>query len=1572
MKREGSAAIPGIPNFLGAAGNMAIQRAASGPLAGNPSAAAILGGANMSSGGCSCGGSGSCAECKKKPVQRKGEGDAAGISPGFHSAMNRSGGGAPLAPHTRSAMEQRFGENFDNVRVHSDGAAADASRAIRAHAFTTGRDIYFGQGRYEPHSVSGQKLLAHELTHVLQQSQGVVKPGLKSLTANAQNDEFEREAEQAEAHVDREEHGVHARIPAASHGVRTGTGGSHSVQRKCACGGTCSKCSGESNAPVATELNKTPIQRKCACGGTCASCSGKVEELKTPVVQGKAEASAEPQRERNPGAREKSPSQKQRQRDGLRREKLAGPQPGTGANGRGRRAVRSLAKSMPSILRSAATDSQAGSGTHNYKFEKEADHAANEVAHGRNVASEKLTALGGESIQPSGWEWCNPFTDPDCGVRSTAGVIKDEASDIAEEVWDEAKSLAKAVGGILTYINNFLTITIPPKHILNAHSFQTDLPELAMDLPFLAGIVPIAPGVEIYGEVGLHLGITPEIGLQLGPFDTHAITIAIHPLTLDGEVTGGFDLTIAGLLGGEARAGIFGEVGVIIEWPDPPFVLKAPAANIQAGLTGTLRGMLGDHMSVDFHGEAGISGFSFSLDQHHDLGFAVDLGLAGYGQLSVLGINICTLKWPLYEAHKDALLSMDLDFSVGSLIGGSGFVGGGGSSGGGGASGSWGGGGVPSISSGTPSASISPKNWDDLGIQFQRQVNKDDCPLCQFLHDLGLMPSQNGGTWTGHPAPPWPIGPRFVYPRDPHITSKSLCRGACGPNCDTCKHEKEHRECVPTPDGCHVWWVYPNYEICESHLGCRNHDACYDWCSTKGYGKGRYGIYLSPCHRLCDFECLCDYNLPQCVGWIGGKPPYDGEMIFSDLPHMEPGCTGPCPKEGKTPGAPLRLCLPDITIIDRKGFHKAFRHATDDIAIFSTPLEIPYIPPVILDVFVRGEVRASVDAGVGPVTLEGLCLLFDPTTFSYKGTGSVHLKGDVGGMLNLTGIVGAKAGWGCLLNAIDLELIRGEAGLSATGLAHIPLDLSATATVSCRHGKLMLDIDALFKACLDLRFKLDALLRVLLFKRFEIFNGKWNLIDRRLGRCWDIPIDITKGEIGSAACGGKTAAAALGLPAPSGPPAGLATPGPSALPSPLSAGAGLSHAEMGKVDTLSIKDIIADLFKLATQDEVVHDKKHGGVPADPAKDVGKENPCGNVKPDDECGSKKLPLTHVSFSPGPLGQGGRIKASPLTKCAGNTEGSEPDSHIYEAQFDCIANSCKPIVPSADCNANDWLRGHILHGKTSKSGPRNLHGPGDDIRNLIIIDQSLNQKMRSGVEGEILTRVHNKNEVLWYESTVDSYVAGLDFFAESISIKFGLFNTDTGTEGPVIDNRGPFVLKRRPPNCPAGAGGLVVPPGVLGGAADECADPLNIPDFDVTLDSRKRTVKMRDAKHTRMAKKTMHRILQVASQSPNCSDSALSACEQDFCKAVDKTDKKKFGGQIDSATRVGDVYKQLLVDAWQGKKPPAGGEWTEFGSAADDVGFDMDSKAATTAYTVHTNVTTGGKLLTATHLFPGEGD
>jgi hypothetical protein len=77
--------------------------------------------------------------------------------------------GRPLEPAIRQGMEQRFGYDFSQVRVHADSAAAQSAQDVNAHAYTVGRNIVFG-ARFVPGTQEGRRLLAHELTHVLQQS----------------------------------------------------------------------------------------------------------------------------------------------------------------------------------------------------------------------------------------------------------------------------------------------------------------------------------------------------------------------------------------------------------------------------------------------------------------------------------------------------------------------------------------------------------------------------------------------------------------------------------------------------------------------------------------------------------------------------------------------------------------------------------------------------------------------------------------------------------------------------------------------------------------------------------------------------------------------------------------------------------------------------------------------------------------------------------------------------------------------------------------------------------------------------------------------------------------------------------------------------------------------------------------------------------------------------------------------------------------------------------------------------------------------------------------------------------
>ncbi|NDP63660.1 MAG: DUF4157 domain-containing protein [Polaromonas sp.] len=81
-----------------------------------------------------------------------------------------SSAGRPLEPALRQDMEQRFSHDFSRVRVHTDRAAEQSAYDVNAHAYTVGHDVVFGAGRFAPRTHEGRRLLAHELTHVVQQS----------------------------------------------------------------------------------------------------------------------------------------------------------------------------------------------------------------------------------------------------------------------------------------------------------------------------------------------------------------------------------------------------------------------------------------------------------------------------------------------------------------------------------------------------------------------------------------------------------------------------------------------------------------------------------------------------------------------------------------------------------------------------------------------------------------------------------------------------------------------------------------------------------------------------------------------------------------------------------------------------------------------------------------------------------------------------------------------------------------------------------------------------------------------------------------------------------------------------------------------------------------------------------------------------------------------------------------------------------------------------------------------------------------------------------------------------------
>ena len=126
---------------------------------------------------CACGqpvgSNGSCENCKSKQetIRRKtkGEGSHTAVPPIVSQALQQPG--RPLGKATRAFMEPRFGEDFSDVRVHTNEIANAAASAINAHAYTVGQQIVFGHKSYKPTTHEGRKLIAHELVHTLQQRQ---------------------------------------------------------------------------------------------------------------------------------------------------------------------------------------------------------------------------------------------------------------------------------------------------------------------------------------------------------------------------------------------------------------------------------------------------------------------------------------------------------------------------------------------------------------------------------------------------------------------------------------------------------------------------------------------------------------------------------------------------------------------------------------------------------------------------------------------------------------------------------------------------------------------------------------------------------------------------------------------------------------------------------------------------------------------------------------------------------------------------------------------------------------------------------------------------------------------------------------------------------------------------------------------------------------------------------------------------------------------------------------------------------------------------------------------------------
>lgn len=115
---------------------------------------------------------------KENELQMSASADASSIdNSNLESNLNSTkGSGSPLPETTKTEMESGFGADFSNVRIHNNANAVQMNKELGSQAFASGNDVYFNEGKYNPNSQDGKHLLAHELTHTVQQGGSSVKP----------------------------------------------------------------------------------------------------------------------------------------------------------------------------------------------------------------------------------------------------------------------------------------------------------------------------------------------------------------------------------------------------------------------------------------------------------------------------------------------------------------------------------------------------------------------------------------------------------------------------------------------------------------------------------------------------------------------------------------------------------------------------------------------------------------------------------------------------------------------------------------------------------------------------------------------------------------------------------------------------------------------------------------------------------------------------------------------------------------------------------------------------------------------------------------------------------------------------------------------------------------------------------------------------------------------------------------------------------------------------------------------------------------------------------------------------
>ena len=658
-----------------------------------------------------------CAACEaeEETLQPKSDGvEAPAASSSLESRLQSSkGGGSPLPENTRSQMEGAIGADFSGVRVHTNSSAVQMNKELGAQAFTHGSDVYFNAGKYDTGSTEGQRLLGHELTHVVQQ-------GGESRQKQISNEEKKE-------------------IPQL-------------------------------------KTDKEYIQQY--------SWSEFVDDVTSPVESTWDRATE-----------------------------------------LGRSAYDTAID-----VADTAIDTAVGIG-------ERAIYTA------RNI---------GGSIYDTAISAVNIATETVSGVLDW----------LATEAGQRIQAFVDRFGGVISITSSGLVITLPRFCPIPALAHQVDIEPISGDKTVPLFAIPIGPDLFISGEVGVTGTIAPEFQAQIGPICLEGVRMVINPFSHHYGISGSVSATVAGSLGAEARGGLIGQLSLMAIVPvgPVPVPISVPLTSIEGGVAVMLRGIGTTKWTIGGGLEYGGGAINVGGFSTLELGLAGDAFLGAYGQISLLGENLCRIYWQPFEWHNQIAATLGIGSNLTIVPGGS----------------------SPGVGLSIGGyLGLSP--FENFDLAISREGFKDDCPLietiCDILRVFHKLPSQNNGTWANYGAGNRLEGPLEVYERRPQRASGSMCRGACGPDCDTCKSSPFF---VYTDPLSGEVWRYTHFRICDTHEGCREHDAAFDWAADAHGETGPLAIIM-PAHMAGNIECACNFPALNCAGWIKGMRPHDGVMLFADM-----------------------------------------------------------------------------------------------------------------------------------------------------------------------------------------------------------------------------------------------------------------------------------------------------------------------------------------------------------------------------------------------------------------------------------------------------------------------------------------------------------------------------------------------------------------------------------------------------------------------------------------------------------------------------------------------------------------